>query len=121
MNWTATSTTYRISSTDKGDLEMVMKFTEFLKLNSDTDVSDDYVDEVVAVCGPVKLTQAGQEEFKALLNLSIDVQPKFSEAVVSLDDLPNCEELSDLLHKFLWYAAGYCSTEEYNRLFEEVE
>lgn len=98
-----------------------MKIKDFIKREDDIDVYDD-VDEslCIAFCGPLKLTDAGREYFKDVLQYNIEVFSESCTAVVNCDT--GDERYEERLRKateFFYSAAGYCSWEDYERWFEE--
>lgn len=96
-----------------------MKFEEMLTgIDFDVDVCDDYADDIdVAFCPPLALTDNGREAFKDLLDLDVRVCKSHSYACVLIDNKENCDELHKMLTAFLWGAAGYIPSDEWDELF----
>ena len=95
-------------------------------LNKDVDV---YVDgteyDGCAVCPPIKITPAGEQEFSAILDnpeLYVDVE-QYGDTIMcdngkAYDDYENGEGLIVDAVFIIYALAGYCSATNYSRWFE---
>lgn len=107
-----------------------MKVSEFVKLwsdgsHNDIDVYDDVCEELgIAYCGGYKLTKEGKEKFKDALELEIeaDENPKYPVAIVYVDDKEGVwQKKLKSAKEFFYSIAGYCSDEDFDKWFVEVE
>lgn len=100
-------------------MKITISIRDFLKLNDDIDVSDDYADDFcIAYCGPMELTEEGEKEFSDILDLNITVYPQYCEAVVN--GIENGVQHMRVA-KFFYALAGYCTEESYDKWFRMVE
>ena len=89
--------------------------------NIDIDVYDNYCEELgIAYCG-TQLTEQGNEKYKEILELEIELDLKNDVAVI-LIDTPNrseeeCERLLRKACRMFNGMAGYCDEETYNKYF----
>lgn len=95
-----------------------MKIRDFIQLEADIDVIDAYGLEVAFV-GPQELTEAGYEYFKDVLEY--EIEPSLLRAYIryrglSREEAQKCHKRA---YEFFWSAAGYISTEDYDRWFAE--
>lgn len=101
---------------------------DFWRNNGDVDVYNDVTDEqTAAYCGQVKLTEKAKQKFERALNCDIDVvcsniTPMYNYVIVHVDCFGDdwetvWNEIDDLFNA----AAGYCTEDEYDELFEEVD
>lgn len=98
-----------------------MTFREFLDLEQDTDIYNDYDEQPgIAVCGPVLLTEEGEKRYADLMDLNVKLID-YCSAVVSVYDQrdDSWKRKRDLLNEFAWSAAGYIDDELYQKLFRE--
>lgn len=90
-----------------------MTVKELLREEVDVDVCDDYDESCyIAFCGPVYLTEYGEEKFASVLNCEVDYGE--DTAVISVDTGKQLK----LLCKLFYGAAGYVSEDEYRQLFK---
>ena len=111
---------------------MLMTVKEFVEkwadgTQDDIDVYDDVCEEVaIAYCGCLKLTDEGRKHFKDVLNYTIDVNDSISSnevpwAIVYVDDEEGVwQEKLEKAKEFFYSAAGYCSCDDYDKWFKEV-
>ena len=90
---------------------------EIYEKTGDVDVCDDVFDDYFCAWCGTQLTEAGLEQFKDLLYLTVEVDRDV--AIVKIDDDPKWETLHRRLRKLFNSAAGYCSEEEYDKWFKE--
>lgn len=87
-------------------------------LDFDVDVEDDYAtDFCIAFCPPTCLTDEGEKKFADILDLSTDIYPQYSSAVVRINGRDDCDKLHNYLEDFFYDLAGYCSDEDWNKWF----
>ena len=64
-----------------------MKIREFIKMDIDIDVCDDYDERCyIAFCGPLELTEDGEREFKSVLDRPIEVEQEEGWASLPADN-----------------------------------
>ena len=104
-----------------------MKFKDLMREEIDIDIYDDYDERCgMALCGPVKLTEAGKAVYGDLLDLECKIYghkgPLGYHAVVNTDDdvYDEAERKTQLLLQFLLSAAGYIPDAQYKEWFLEV-
>lgn len=95
-----------------------MKVRDLLSKDIDIDVCDDYDESCyIAFCGPIELTDEGEEEFADILDCPITIKPDLSGygnvALIHAED----DDEVQLLARLFDSAAGYCSESDYERLF----
>ena len=105
-----------------------MKLKELLKLDIDVDVSDDYADQfedggrwfdsIIAFVGPCKLTEAGQEKYKNIMDLDVDVDESNAIVHIPEDEDEKMEEMEKEVMLFFYAAAGYMSEDLYEEYFD---
>lgn len=107
---------------------VITTIREFLKMDIDCDVCDDYTGELdIAFVGPIKLTPAAEERFSEILDFEITITKlddnlSYMNAYIAIPDDGGDvmdEYLNDLIMLFE-FAAGYCKVETYNKYFEEA-
>ena len=85
-----------------------MKIRDFIKMDIDIDVCDDYDERCyIAFCGPLKLTDEGIEEFGHVLDMSVEVptaDEPYDTAILTAHNAGEAQELK----RFFYSAAGYC-------------
>lgn len=94
-----------------------MKVRDFITMEIDIDVYDNVCDEIgIAFCGPLKLTEAGEAEFKDVLDYDIEVNVRdgYADIDVQFDDWEKRLKRAKL---FFYGAAGYISEEDFNKWF----
>ena len=98
---------------------MKMKVREMLTgIDFDVDVMDDYADDwCIAYCPLTALTKDGEKEFADVLDLNVDVDENYSEAVVFIDEREDYKKLHRRLKEFFYALAGYCSEEDWDKWF----
>ncbi len=100
---------------------------DLLPLELDIDVYNDVIDDLgIALCGPTKLTEKGEQEFKEALDLPVEIldpDTPYQRVMVMIDDPDEAiwKRRRRILRKFLWSAAGYVDEELFNEWFEEEE
>lgn len=95
--------------------DRVMPIREFIKMDIDIDVCDDYDESCyIAYCGAIALTEEGEKEFADVLDTMVEVSDD-----IALLHAESDEEVK-ALKRFFRSAAGYCSEENYNKWFIEV-
>lgn len=84
------------------------------------DVYDDVCEELsVAFCGPCKLTKYGEDTFKDILDLNVDLIEDGTIAIINVDDEDGIwQKKLELANKLFYGFAGFISDEEYNQLFD---
>lgn len=91
-----------------------MKVKDLISEDIDIDVYDDYDERCgMAVCGPVKLTAAGESIFSVVLDMSCWIDG--NKAIVHCDN----EYAAEALLNFCLAAAGYISDALYRKWFIE--
>ena len=95
-----------------------MKVKDLLKQEIDIDVYDDVCDELaIAFCGPVELTDEGEEVFADVLDYEITLHNDV--AIVGVDDDDGIWQKKLKKAKKLFYGmAGYCSIDNYRLWFK---
>lgn len=94
---------------------MLMTVREFLKEEkNDVDVYGSIVDrEGIAHCPTIYLTDEGEETWKDVLNMYIEVEHRFNTAEIKCDT----EEEEDTAFDFFYSVAGYCSSKSWDKWF----
>ena len=102
-----------------------MKVREFVKeweneSHNDVDVYDNVCEEIgIAYCSGMKLTKAGEEHFKDVLDLDIDVHEDHCYALIDVDDEEGVwQKKLRKAKEFFYSAAGYCACDEWDVWFE---
>ena len=91
-----------------------MKIREFIKMDIDIDVCDDYDERCyIAFCGPLELTEDGEREFKSVLDRPIEVEQEEGWASLPADNATEAQRLKE----FFFSAAGYCADSLWNLWF----
>ena len=104
---------------------MKMTIRDFMCLcdrnNYDVDITSDYTDEMVVnyVGGDFYLTNEGKQKFEKILDLYIDFDEPFDNAVVIIpdgteEDMDECEKNVRFFFKAI---AGYCSVTNWGKWF----
>lgn len=103
-----------------------MKVKDLLPMEIDIDCYDDVCEELgIAFCGPLKLTEEGQQKFAEVLEYDIQMiagaPGGFPCVIVKADDKKDGLWMHRLAKakEFFESAAGYCAYEDYNRWFKE--
>jgi hypothetical protein len=102
-----------------------MTVRDLLKAEMDIDVYDDVCEELsIAFCGPMELTEDGEDEFGEVLDYTVEINPisygGYPAAIVLIDD-PDEAVWTERLEKakrFFESAAGYCASSDYDRWFK---
>lgn len=95
---------------------MKIKISELLKKDIDIDVCDNICEDLyIAFVGPLKLTKEGEERFKDILDVEVEMFEDL--AVVQLDE-ENWEQPLDDACTLFNSAAGYCASSTYDKWFE---
>lgn len=98
-----------------------MKVREFITKEIDVDVYDNVCEELaIAFCGPVKLTDEGEEYFEEVLDYDVAVVKNARQAVAVIDvnyvdwrrRLRKAKELFESM-------AGYCTVSEFDKWFQQ--
>ena len=96
-----------------------MKVRDFIKMDLDIDVYDDYDERLgIAFCYGYKLTDAGLEHFKDALDLEIEIVKSYPSEVAVVH-CENGKEASSAL-RFFNSIGGWCSSESFDKWFEEI-
>jgi hypothetical protein len=103
-----------------------MTVKDLIQMDIDIDVYDDVCEELsIAFCGPQQLTPEGQKAFAEVMDYKIDfVNGSYGfVAIVKIDDQDEAVWTKRLnkAKRFFYAAAGYCSCDDYDKWFEEVE
>ena len=90
----------------------------------DIDVYDNVCDDIgIAFCGPMKLTEAGEQHFEEVLNYPVTLK-KYSGDVVAIVIVDNpdkgWEKRLNKAKDFFYSLAGYCDSDDYDKWFVEV-
>jgi len=99
---------------------------EFVEKYGDVDVCNDVTDDMApAFCGPLLLTEAGEERFGNVLDLKVEmIETQYFYAEVKIEDLCGCEEDEletwDQVVSLFSAAAGYCADDLWSKWFKEV-
>lgn len=103
-----------------------MKVRDLLEMEIDIDVVDDVCEELyIAFCGPMKLTEAGQEKFREVLDYKVSLHSRgggYILATIHVDDdndkvwKRKLRKAIELFHSL----AGYCDADDYDKWFVEV-
>lgn len=114
--------------------EKIVKFTheettvrEFIKRCEDIDIYDDVCEELgIAFCGPMALTKEGEKRFSKILDLKVDIYTDpdgYKNAVLKIDDKSEkvWKSRLRLAKQFFEGMAGYCSEENYETWFIELD
>lgn len=98
-----------------------MKVRDLIKQEVDIDVYDNVCDGIgVAFCGPIALTELGEEKFGEVLDY--EVQLSDTVCIVCINDPADYVWMARLekAKEFFEAAAGYCAADDYDKWFEEV-
>lgn len=103
-----------------------MTVKDLLTMEIDIDVVDDVCEELyIAFCGPMKLTEAGQEKFREVLDYKVSLRSHgggYILAIIHVDDdndkvwKRKLRKAIELFHSL----AGYCDADDYDKWFREV-
>ena len=87
----------------------------------DIDVWDNVCEELgIAMCGPIKLTEAGKKKFREVLGYGVELHNEC--AVVDVDGPEGVwQKRLKKAKEFFESAAGCCAVDEYERWFVEDE
>lgn len=103
-----------------------MKAKDLLPMEIDIDVYDDVCEELgIAFCGPLALTEAGQEKFSEVLEYEIQMiagaPGGIPCVIVKVDDTKDAvwKEKLKKAKEFFHEAAGYCTDSDYKKWFKE--
>lgn len=105
--------------------EKRMTVRDFIGMDVDMDVYDDMTEELaIAFVGPMKLTAAGEERFRDVLDMPLEITEwsdgrKEAYLVLSEDEEAFEKNLKEA-KTFFCACAGYCNDEDYEAWFEEV-
>lgn len=90
---------------------------EFLAKEIDIDV--DIGMATIAYVGPTALTEEGEKEFVPILDEKIKVTIYENNRLLDYASVayPGSHEKVKLIEKLFWWVAGYCSEEDWERLF----
>ena len=99
-----------------------MTIRDLIQQEIDIDVYDDVCEELgIAFCGPQPLTPEGEKEFAEIMDYEIQINPcsygGLPAAILCIDGLEDWEDRLRKAKIFFMCAAGYCSCEDYDRLF----
>ena len=99
-----------------------MTIRDLIQQEIDIDVYDDVCEELaIAFCGPQPLTPEGEKEFAEIMDYEMYINPhsygNLPAAILKIDGLPDWEDRLRKAKIFFLCAAGYCSCDDYDRLF----
>lgn len=97
-----------------------MKVRDFIEQEIDIDVYDDVCEVLgIAYCGPYCLTDAGEQEFKNVLDLDVSMSGGgYPTAIVNCkDSVLLAEEAAELFDSL----AGFCKAEDFDKWFIGAE
>ena len=102
-----------------------MKVRDLIALEIDIDVYDDVCEELgIAMCGPVVLTPEGQEHFAEVMDYEVTINNgSYMTATVHVDDDEDKvwkRRLKKAI-EFFHSAAGYCSCDDYDKWFKDID
>lgn len=105
-----------------GDKLMKMTIRDLIQKEIDIDVYDDVCEELaIAFCGPQPLTPEGEKEFAEIMDYEIQINlcsyGGLPAAILCIDGLDDWEDRLRKAKIFFECAAGYCSCDDYDRLF----
>lgn len=91
--------------------------------HDDIDVYDNVCEELgIAYCSGYKLTEEGKEKFKEVLTYEIEPNEEYGTAIVDVDGEEGVWQLKlGKAEEFFYAIAGYCSDEDFEKWFVEVE
>ena len=94
---------------------------DLLLMDVDIDVYDNVCESLaIAFCGPMNLTEEGEEHFKDVLDLPVSIYTDDNVAIIDVDDSEGVWQKKLKGAKELFYAlAGYCSVTDYDTWFIE--
>ena len=109
-----------------------MTLKEFILGNEEQDIdvyNDVWDDEGVAICLPLLFTDEGLREFADVLELEVKTgfyywgRDAFPRLIVELSKIPENQQskMRKHLNRFLWAQAGYCSCEDWDKWFKEID
>lgn len=100
-----------------------MKVKDFIAKDYDIDVYDNVCEELgIAKCGAYSLTDEGKQEWADVLEYDIEVYEENCCAVVDVDGNEGVWQKKLRRAKNFFYSlAGYCSEENYDKWFIEIE
>ena len=100
-----------------------MKIRELLSQEIDIDVYDNVCDDIgIAFCGPMEVTPEGEKEWADVLDYDFKLSNYCGNTVALVNvDFPDWEHRIDRAKQFFWSIAGYCSCDDYDRWFKEVD
>ncbi len=87
--------------------------------NQDVDVGSDYMDDFEAAYCGAQLTDAGKNRFADILDLPITVYNNAKKHYICATVHAENAAQHELVKTLFFSAAGYCSEEEYEKLFKE--
>lgn len=97
-----------------------MKIKDFIQMDMDIDVYDDYDERLgIAFCYGYKLTDAGKEHFKDALEMDIEIVNGYG-GNVGIVHCENGKEASTA-KRFFDSIGGWCSSDDFDKWFEWIE
>lgn len=102
-----------------------MTVRDFIAQDIEIDIYDDVTDEIgVCFTGPMELTAEGEEHFKELLDLDVEIKdaPGWGDnayVLIDGDDGDAWEDRLEIAKEFFYAAAGYCTDDEYHLWFRD--
>ena len=98
-------------------MKETIKVRELFGRDIDIDVLDDVCEELyISFVGPIKLTEAGEEKFKEVLDLDIEVRE--DDAILLISHRDDWEGLLKKSKTLFNSAAGYCSSSNWDKWFQ---
>ena len=95
---------------------MKLKIRDFLKMEVDCDVADDYDERTyIAFCGPLALTTYGKRHFRPILDNEVDYDPDNWVNGIHAEN----EKEAELICELFVGGAGFISSERWEKLFDE--
>lgn len=96
---------------------------ELIGMTVDMDITNDYTDDwFPALCGPISLTEEGEEQWNDVLEMKITViDCSMAELKIDTKDPDECERRLTRARRFFKAQAGYCSESNYDKWFQATE
>lgn len=106
-------------------MKIKMKIKDLIEMNIDIDIYDNETQEVVDIgfVGPIKLTEEGENKFKEVLEYKVTLDKEHNWASINCtDEEPQISWLTKAkkAQELFYSLAGYCSAEDYDKWFKEV-
>lgn len=96
----------------------VIKIREFIKMDIDIDVVDDYCEELyIAFCGPLGLTAAGETAWADVLDMDIDITHIGGYNPIAVVLVEDSEQKMQRAKDFFESVAGFCPASDWDKWF----